>query len=106
VALLGWAYIGIQEIVIDRVVGSEGFSKEFDNRFYPLPEHDAVRWVETAVGCLSRLRMPVIEVVQVDSVYYVQTGQYQLSVARAQGKKVISACVTSWDVQGKVHAFI
>jgi hypothetical protein len=50
--------------------------------------------------------MPVIEIVQVDSMYYAQTGQYQLSVARAQGKKMITAYVTSWDVQGKVYALI
>jgi len=103
---LGWSYIGVQDIAIDRVVGSEGFCAEFDNRFYPLPGHDAERWLETATGCLSRARMPAIETVQVDSIYYVQNGQYQLSVARAQGKKVIRAYVTSWDVQGKVHAFI
>jgi hypothetical protein len=106
VVLLGWSYIGIQEIAIDRVVGSEGFSLEFDNGFYPLPGHDELRWLETAIGCLDGLRMPVIEMVKVDSMYYAQTGQYQLSVARAQGKKVTTAYVTSWDVQGQVHTFI
>jgi hypothetical protein len=105
-ALIGWSYIGIEEISIDRVIGSEGFSSDFDKWFFPLPGHDELRWLETAIGCLGGSRMPVIEVVQVDSVYYAQTGQYQLSVARAQGRNLITAYVTSWDIQGKVHAFI
>jgi hypothetical protein len=104
--LLGWSYVGVQEVAIDRVVGSEGFCDEFDSRFYPLPGHDELRWLETAIGYLSGSRMPVIETIQVDSVYYAQTGQYQLSVARAQGWKMITAYVTSWDVQDKVYALI
>jgi hypothetical protein len=104
--LLGWSYVGVQEIAIDQVVGSEGFCDEFDRGFYPRPGHDELRWLEIAIGYLSGSRMPVIEIVQVDSMYYAQTGQYQLSVARAQGKKMITAYVTSWDVQGKVYALI
>lgn len=104
--MLGWSYIGIQEIAINQIVGSEGFCTDFDNGFFPLPGHDAVRWLETAIGYLSKSRMPVIETIQVDSVYYAQTGQYQLSVARAQGKKVITAYVTSWDIQNKVLALV
>jgi hypothetical protein len=97
-ALIGWSYSGIQDIAIDQIVGSEGLSNVFDSGFYPLQGHDAGRWLETAIGHLEKAMMPVIEIAEVDSRYYAQTGQYHLSVARAQGRKVVSAFITRWEV--------
>jgi hypothetical protein len=96
--LIGWRYVGMQEIAIDKIVGSEGFCDVFDDAFYPLHGHDEVRWLQTAIGSLSKSELTPIEVVQVDSSFYAQTGQYQISVGRAMGMKSISAFVTSWEI--------
>ncbi len=96
--LIAWRYVGMQEVAIDRIVGSEGFCDVFDDAFYPLRGHDEIRWLQTAAGSLAKSEFPPIEVVQVDSNFYAQTGQYQVSVARALGMKSIAAFVASWEI--------
>lgn len=96
--LLDWGYAGMQVIDIDRVVGSEGYCDAFDRGFYPLPGHDVQRWLQAAASALTDTAQAPVEIVQVDSSYYAQTGQYQISVARALGRKQIAAFVTGWDI--------
>ena len=93
-----WRYVGVREGQINEIVGSEGLCNTFDRAFYPLRSQDEARWLSVAVSKLNGSQTPPIDLVQIASRYFVQNGQYHISVARAMGKKVIKAYVTRWDV--------
>ena len=97
----GWQYIGIQEIPIQMIVGSEDPSPEFDCEFFPLNRHSRERWLDIAFGMLSGIDIPPIELIQVPNGYFAQSGLYRISVYRMMGHKVIPAYVTSWDLLEK-----
>ncbi len=85
---------GLQDIPIDKIVGSVGRYKDFTRSF--LPRQDAVeqRWaqVKTAVNDLAGV--PPIEVYQVGDAYFVIDGNHRVSVARQQEQPTIAAYVT------------
>lgn len=97
----GWQYIGIREIPIEMIVGSEDPSPEFDCEFFPLNKHSRERWLDIAFGMLSGIDIPPIELIQVPNGYFAQSGLYRISVYRMMGYKVIPAYVTSWDLLEK-----
>ena len=93
-----WRYVGVREVQINKIVGSEGLCNIFDRAFYPLRPQDEARWLNVAVSKLNGSHTPPIDLVQIGSRYFAQNGQFHISVARAMGKKVIKAYVTRWDV--------
>jgi len=96
--VFGWRYLGVQDIQIDQIVGSEKWCNDFDKAFNPVQYHDKARWLTVATNRLRGIYEPPVELVQVGSQFFAQSGQYQISVARAMGEKVIKAYVTRWDV--------
>ncbi|HEY47887.1 MAG TPA: hypothetical protein G4O14_14040 [Anaerolineae bacterium] len=93
-----WRYVGVRDVQINKIVGSEGLCGTFDRAFYPLRAQDEARWLSVALSKLNGSHTPPIDLVQIASRYFAQNGQYHISVARAMGQKVIKAYVTRWDV--------
>jgi hypothetical protein len=89
----GWQYIGIRDIPIQMIVGSEEPCRVFDSEFLPLDDH-----LDIAFAKLNGIAIPPIELIQVPSGYYAQSGHYRISVFRSMGHKIIQAYVTSWDL--------
>lgn len=85
---------GLQDIPLDKIVGSVGRYKDFTRTF--LPRQDAVeqRWarVKTAVDDLAGV--PPIEVYQLGDAYFVIDGNHRVSVARQMDAPTIAAYVT------------
>jgi len=96
--VFGWRYIGVQDIQIDQIVGSEKWCDDFDKAFNPVQYHDKARWLTIATNRLKGIYEPPVELVQIGSQFFAQSGQYQISVTRVMGEKVIKAYVTRWDV--------
>jgi hypothetical protein len=94
----GWQYIGIRDIPIQMIVGSEEPCRVFDSEFLPLDDHNRDRWLDIAFAKLNGIAIPPIELIQVPSGYYAQSGHYRISVFRSMGHKIIQAYVTSWDL--------
>ncbi|MGD8805297.1 MAG: hypothetical protein PVH65_05580 [Chloroflexota bacterium] len=82
---------GIQYIALDRVVGSEGRSRDFDDQFWPMTEHSRDRWVRIAMAMGAGEPLPPIQLIRAANGYVVRDGHHRLSVARAFGLKVIEA---------------
>lgn len=93
-----WKYIGIQDVPIRFIVGTEEPCREFDFEFSPLKEHNQERWLDLAFAQLSGVNLPPIELIQVPNGYFAQSGHYRISVLRAMGEKMIQAYVTSWEL--------
>jgi hypothetical protein len=91
--LIGWGYVGVQNIPIGRIVGVEDICVEFDRGFYPLRGCCKTRWLQAALEHQTDLPCQPVVLTQINSHYYVQEGIYRISVTRARGRKQISAYV-------------
>jgi hypothetical protein len=88
----------LQEIPVDKIVGSVGRYRDFNRAFLPRAHVDSGRWIR-----IERLRrhveLPPIDVFQVGDVYFVQDGNHRVSVARARKQKTIWAHVIEIPVR-------
>lgn len=87
-------YRGLQEIPLDRIVGSVGRNKEFTRRFLPKNPETANRWSNVYAQMNSLTGVPPIDVFQVDDVYFVRDGNHRVSIAKQMHQKTIEAYVT------------
>jgi len=93
-------YRGLQNIPLDRIVGSVSRYHDFTRSF--LPRHDDMRHRWQRVDSLARQGggLPPIEVYQVGEVYFVKDGNHRVSVARQFGAPTIEAYV--WEFPSPV----
>lgn len=82
-------------VSLDQIVGSEGRSEDFDNRFYPLHSHNEDRWVGILVARRNGVVLPVVDLIQDGNDYYVRDGHHRISVARALGQSEIEARIVN-----------
>ncbi|TFH08098.1 MAG: hypothetical protein E4H08_08355 [Candidatus Atribacteria bacterium] len=85
------SYGGIQEIEIDRVIGSVNRYHEFDREFLPKRNESADRWTQVRRLFDSDLGFPPIKVYRVGDAFFVVDGNHRVSVARQLGMKTIEA---------------
>lgn len=88
------SYRGIQNIPVDRIVGSVGRYKDFTANFLPRKNTNQDRWSRVYAVVNSLEGVPPIEVYKVDDIYFVRDGNHRVSVARQVGAKTIEAHVT------------
>jgi hypothetical protein len=86
--------LGLQQIPIDRIVGSVGKYQEFSRSFLPRLAQDRERWKGVFATALDSRGLPPIEVYQVGEVYFVIDGNHRVSVARQLGATTMEAYVT------------
>ncbi len=94
--LEGRAYGGVQEIPLDRVVGSAapaGKAGDFDPGFLPLNRRTRDRWTRIYREMVEGQELPPIDVYKVGDDYYVIDGHHRVSVARSLGRATINARV-------------
>jgi hypothetical protein len=90
-------YIGIQTVPVEKIVGSENRTTEFDGNFTPQADHLESRWVNVAMATLKEVSLPPVDLIQVGKCYFVRDGHHRISVARAFDQATISATVTVWE---------
>jgi len=94
----GQADAYLEEIPLDRIVGSVGRYRDFNRAFLPRAHIDPQRWTRVArLG--SQAALPPISVFRIGDVYFVQDGNHRVSVARARKQKTIMARVVDIPVR-------
>ncbi len=94
--LEGRAYGGVQEIPLDRVVGSAAAPSktgDFDPGFLPINRRMRDRWTRIYQAMVEGDELPPIDVYKVGDDYYVIDGHHRVSVARSLGRATINARV-------------
>jgi nucleotide-binding universal stress UspA family protein len=86
--------LGLQEIDLDKIVGSVARYDDFTRSFLPKRDSDEERWVEVKAAVTDMVGMPPIDVYQVGDAYFVQDGNHRVSIARQLKTRTISAYVT------------
>jgi ParB-like nuclease domain len=92
----GRSFGGVQEISVDRIVGSAApdfKSGDFDPGFLPINRRMRERWTRIYQAMVEGDELPPIDVYKVDDSYYVIDGHHRVSVARNLGRPTINARV-------------
>jgi hypothetical protein len=93
------SYAGLQEVILEKIVGSVGRYQDFTENF--LPKGFIInkeRWTRIYIETTAGMGLPPIEVYQIGEQYFVRDGNHRVSVARALGNKTIQAYVTVVDL--------
>ncbi len=85
---------GVEEIELDKIVGSVGRAEDFTRDFLPKRDSDAERWARVKAAVIDMQGWPPIEVYKMDEVYFVIDGNHRVSVAKQLGSDTITANVT------------
>jgi len=96
----GRSFGGIQEIPVDKIVGtaaSAAKAGDFDPGFLPATRRLRDRWTRVYTAMVEGGELPPIDVYRVGDGYYVIDGHHRVSVARSLDRPVINARVV--DVQ-------
>ncbi len=90
-------YRGVQNIPLDKIVGSVGRYQDFTRAFLPVVEDMSSRWQRVAALYLDPTSggVPPIEVYKVGDAYFVKDGNHRVSVARQLNMEDIEAYV--WE---------
>ena len=94
--LEGRAFGGVQEIPVDRIVGSvapDAKAADFDPGFLPVNRRMRERWTRIYQAMVEGDELPPIDVYKVDDYYYVIDGHHRVSVARNLGRPTLNARV-------------
>jgi len=85
---------GLQEIPLEKIVGSVARYQDFTRSFLPKRDTDEERWAGVKAAVNDMVGIPPIEVYQVGNAYFVKDGNHRVSISRRLGTKTISAYVT------------
>ncbi|MFO7633980.1 MAG: hypothetical protein R6W76_15650 [Caldilinea sp.] len=85
------AYVGVKEVPIEAIRGTEEQAPAFDRNFHPIGERPRQRWVNIAEARLRGTPMPPVQLTEKNGRYYVRDGHHRISVAHALGEAFIEA---------------
>lgn len=95
------SYKGLQNVPVDKIVGSMGRYRDFTRTFLPKSDTSRDRWGRVYAKINSLEGVPPIELYKVGDVYFVRDGNHRVSVAREIGSETIEAHVT--ELPTSVH---
>ncbi len=91
--LRGQRHLGLQNIPIDKIVGTVGRYNDFTRSFLPRKSVNEDRWKRIDALARGLTGFPPIEVYKVGEAYFVIDGNHRVSVARQFGQPTIEAYV-------------
>lgn len=95
VAIRGWRYLGLQEVEVEKIVGSVDRYHEFDRDFLPIKaEDERQKKIEEALERGEVL--PPVKLYKIGEVYFVVDGHHRVAAARKTGGKFIDAEVVEF----------
>jgi len=97
-------YLGIQDVPLDKIVGSVGRYDDFTREFLPLRDDQEERWRRIYDLASSMQGFPPVVLYKVGDAYFVRDGNHRVSVARANGAPSIEASVAEYLTPVKISA--
>jgi hypothetical protein len=89
------SYIGIKQVPIDKIVGSENRYNDFTRSFAPRKNFTEHRWVRIDTAHQQDTILPPVSLYEVGGVYFVRDGNHRISVAKTRNVEFIDAEVIS-----------
>jgi len=100
----GQVYRGIQEVPVEKVIGSVNRYRDFDRIFLPTQTFTANRWRSISRAFYEEKSLPPVSLYKLGDVYFVLDGNHRISVAREQGQLYIDAEVIEVESRVPVEA--
>lgn len=97
------SYMGLQDVPLDKIVGSVGRYREFTRSFLPKTNTMRERWSRVYAQTTGLMGLPPIELYKIGDVFFVRDGNHRVSVARQMGAGTIQAHVTELPTSITVH---
>lgn len=97
------SYKGLQNVPVDKIVGSVGRYRDFTKNFLPRRSTSRERWSRVYAQVNSMEGVPPVELYKVGDAYFVRDGNHRVSVARQIGAKTIEAHVTELPTSIKLE---
>ena len=94
----------LEEVPLDKIIGSVGRYQDFNAAFLPRNEALQERWARVDAAREGLVGLPPVELLKVGDLYFVKDGNHRVSVARAHGEKTIEAFVTPVETPYPVEA--
>ena len=91
-------YIGLREIPLDNIIGSEGRYEDFNKNFFPKNDALEPRWSAIDNIMEQNKPLPPISVFKIDDFYFVRDGNHRVSVAKSRKQAFIDAEVTEYEI--------
>jgi ADP-ribose pyrophosphatase YjhB (NUDIX family) len=92
------SYIGLREIPVDNIIGSEGRYDDFNKNFLPKKAALKGRWSSINEIVEQNISLPSISVFKIDDYYFVRDGNHRVSVAKSRKQAYIDAEVTEYYI--------
>ena len=85
---------GIRVVDLQKIVGSVGRSRDFDNSFMPFRAAAGERWKRVDLAFSRDPALPPVRLSKLGDAYFVEDGNHRISVARYHGLPDVEAYVT------------
>jgi len=95
---------GLQEVAIDKIIGSLSRYQDFDKSFLPRQTFTRNRWQNIDKALIRGEFLPPVELYKVGDFFFVIDGNHRVSVAREQGQKFIDAHVRELELPFSIGA--
>lgn len=87
-------YRGMRTVEVEKIVGSVGRCRDFDDSFMPVKVSMSGRWRRVDRAYHQAVELPAVSLYKIGDTYFVRDGNHRVSVARYQGVRWIEADVT------------
>ncbi|RLC90704.1 MAG: hypothetical protein DRI37_00640 [Chloroflexi bacterium] len=100
----GQVYRGIQEVPVEKVIGSVNRYRDFDRVFLPTQTFTEDRWRSISRAFYEAKNLPPVSLYKLGDAYFVLDGNHRVSVAREQGQLYVDAEVIEVSSRVPVEA--
>ena len=102
-ALTRWTqgYLGMRIVEVDKITGSVGRYRDFDQSFLPLKKSMVGRWGRIDRAYHRGDELPAVSLYKIGGRYFVRDGNHRVSVARYHGVAAIDAEVV--EIRGQAR---
>ena len=105
-ALARWSqvYRGMRTVEVEKIVGSVGRCRDFDESFLPVKVSMSGRWGRVDRAYHQGVELPAVSLYKMGEAYFVVDGNHRVSVARYHGAAAIDAEVVEIKGHPRAHA--
>jgi uncharacterized ParB-like nuclease family protein len=89
-------HLGIQAVPLDKIVGSVGRYKDFNQQFRLKKDRPSARFERVKEAFKMKIMLPPITLYQIKNEYYVLDGNHRVSAAKKLGYEFIDAKITEF----------
>ena len=102
-ALKQWSqvYRGMKTVEVEKIVGSVGRCRDFDESFLPVRISVSGRWSRVDRAYHQGIELPAVSLYKIGDAYFVRDGNHRVSVARYHGAAAIDAEVV--EIKGRLR---